>query len=133
MCPRGKERYLRSQLVSFWRTATPRLFKMGSSAANADGNGAVDKGVDFANYFCTYGFLYHQKEMLCDRVRMDAYYNAVFENKHHFKGKVFKSISNQSLSFSIIILFRICCFDISRRDFASCNSTYFAFIFVCPR
>ncbi|KAH0970386.1 hypothetical protein GBA52_022542 [Prunus armeniaca] len=52
-----------------------------------DGGVAVDKGVDFANYFCTYAFLYHQKEMLSDRVRMDAYYNAVFKNKHHFNGK----------------------------------------------
>lgn len=71
---------------------------MGSSAANANANanGAVDKGVDFANYFCTYGFLYHQKEMLCDRVRMDAYYNAVFENKHHFKGKVVLDVGTGS-------------------------------------
>ncbi|KAH6803218.1 protein arginine methyltransferase 10 [Perilla frutescens var. frutescens] len=67
---------------------------MGSSAA--DGNGSVDKGVDFANYFCTYGFLYHQKEMLCDRVRMDAYYNAVFENKHHFSGKVVLDVGTGS-------------------------------------
>lgn len=53
------------------------------------GNGSsVDKGVDFANYFCTYAYLYHQKEMLSDRVRMDAYFNAVFQNKHHFKDKV---------------------------------------------
>lgn len=51
-------------------------------------NGSVDKRVDFANYFCTYAFLYHQKEMLSDRVRMDAYYNAIFNNKHHFAGKV---------------------------------------------
>ncbi|MQM06508.1 hypothetical protein Taro_039332, partial [Colocasia esculenta] len=50
---------------------------------------AVDKGADFANYFCTYGFLYHQKEMLSDRVRMDAYYNAVFDNApEHIRGKV---------------------------------------------
>lgn len=49
---------------------------------------SVDKGVDFANYFCTYAFLYHQKEMLSDRVRMDAYFNSIFQNKHHFQGKV---------------------------------------------
>lgn len=48
----------------------------------------VDKEVDFANYFCTYSYLYHQKEMLCDRVRMDAYHSAVFRNAHHFRGKV---------------------------------------------
>ncbi|XP_057768123.1 protein arginine N-methyltransferase PRMT10 [Salvia miltiorrhiza] len=75
------------------QTALPRKLKMGSSAA---ANGVVDKGVDFANYFCTYGFLYHQKEMLCDRVRMDAYYNAVFENKHHFKGKVVLDVGTGS-------------------------------------
>uniref|UniRef100_A0A7N0ZTV5 Protein arginine N-methyltransferase PRMT10 n=1 Tax=Kalanchoe fedtschenkoi TaxID=63787 RepID=A0A7N0ZTV5_KALFE len=50
-------------------------------------NGGVDKEVDFANYFCTYAFLYHQKEMLSDRVRMDAYYNSIMQNKHHFIGK----------------------------------------------
>ena len=28
---------------------------------------------DFANYFVSYGFLYHQKDMLQDRGRMDGY------------------------------------------------------------
>lgn len=66
---------------------------MGSSEnAAVDGNiPSVDKGVDFAQYFCTYAFLYHQKDMLSDRVRMDAYFNAIFENKHHFSGKVIHS------------------------------------------
>ncbi|KAL5976965.1 class I-like SAM-binding methyltransferase superfamily [Asimina triloba] len=52
------------------------------------GGAPVDKGADFANYFCTYAFLYHQKEMLSDRVRMDAYNNAIFYNPNHFRGKV---------------------------------------------
>lgn len=67
---------------------------MGSSS-NAGGgrmgagkSSGVDKDVDFANYFCTYAFLYHQKEMLSDRVRMDAYFNSIMQNKHHFEGKV---------------------------------------------
>ncbi|RZC92003.1 hypothetical protein C5167_027892 [Papaver somniferum] len=60
------------------------------------GGGGVDKGVDFANYFCTYGFLYHQKEMLCDRVRMDAYYNSIFENKEHFIGKTVLDVGTGS-------------------------------------
>ncbi|KAM1233394.1 hypothetical protein ACFX2J_003106 [Malus domestica] len=60
-----------------------------SDTSNGDAGGTlVDKGVDFANYFYTYAFLYHQKEMLFDRSRMDAYYNVVFNNKHHFHGKV---------------------------------------------
>jgi hypothetical protein len=61
------------------------------AAATSSAAGAappVDKEVDFANYFCTYAYLYHQKEMLCDRVRMDAYHSAVFRNPHHFRGKV---------------------------------------------
>uniref|UniRef100_A0A2P2IPL6 Protein arginine N-methyltransferase PRMT10 n=1 Tax=Rhizophora mucronata TaxID=61149 RepID=A0A2P2IPL6_RHIMU len=57
---------------------------------------AVDKGVDFANYFCTYAFLYHQKEMLSDRVRMDAYFNAIFHNKHHFHGKTVLDVGTGS-------------------------------------
>ncbi|XP_065851052.1 protein arginine N-methyltransferase PRMT10 [Euphorbia lathyris] len=56
----------------------------------------VDKDVDFANYFCTYAFLYHQKEMLSDRVRMDAYYNSIFQNKHHFLGKTVLDVGTGS-------------------------------------
>ncbi|KAL0915321.1 hypothetical protein M5K25_015731 [Dendrobium thyrsiflorum] len=59
-------------------------------------NGSFDKSVDFANYFCTYAFIYHQKEMLSDRVRMDAYYNAIFNNKHHFAGKVVLDVGTGS-------------------------------------
>ena len=68
---------------------------MSSMSSRAPGAGGastpplVDKEVDFANYFCTYGYLYHQKEMLSDRVRMDAYYDAVFNNAAvHFRDKV---------------------------------------------
>ncbi|PON56910.1 Protein arginine N-methyltransferase [Parasponia andersonii] len=73
---------------------------MGSFAngSRSGGGGAamVDKGVDFAQYFCTYAFLYHQKEMLCDRVRMDAYYSSIFENKHHFHGKTVLDVGTGS-------------------------------------
>lgn len=67
-----------------------------STSTSTGNDAAVDKGVDFANYFCTYGFLYHQKEMLCDRVRMDAYFNAIFENKHHFQGKTVLDVGTGS-------------------------------------
>ncbi|KAF5958357.1 hypothetical protein HYC85_005582 [Camellia sinensis] len=40
--------------------------------------------------------LRYQKEMLCDRVRMEAYYNAVFENKHHFHGKTVLDVGTGS-------------------------------------
>ncbi|OWM65978.1 hypothetical protein CDL15_Pgr015403 [Punica granatum] len=63
---------------------------------NGGAPAAVDKGVDFANYFCTYAYLYHQKEMLSDRVRMDAYYDAIFKNKHHFIGKTVLDVGTGS-------------------------------------
>ncbi|KAF8092900.1 hypothetical protein N665_0399s0036 [Sinapis alba] len=73
---------------------------MGGRAAGTGGGGKssapVDKEVDYANYFCTYSFLYHQKDMLSDRVRMDAYFNAVFENKHHFAGKTVLDVGTGS-------------------------------------
>ena len=43
---------------------------------------------DFANYFCSYEYIYHQKQMLEDRRRMSAYYDAIRKNPHHFKQKV---------------------------------------------
>ncbi|KAG8093965.1 hypothetical protein GUJ93_ZPchr0012g20760 [Zizania palustris] len=68
-----------------------------AAASSAGGGGArVDKEVDFANYFCTYSYLYHQKEMLCDPVRMDAYHSAVFRNAHHFRGKVVLDVGTGS-------------------------------------
>ncbi|XP_058112684.1 protein arginine N-methyltransferase PRMT10 [Magnolia sinica] len=66
------------------------------TASRAPGSGPVDKGADFANYFCTYAFLYHQKEMLSDRVRMDAYYNSIFQNQNHFLGKTVLDVGTGS-------------------------------------
>ncbi|KAF8034440.1 hypothetical protein BT93_C0676 [Corymbia citriodora subsp. variegata] len=70
--------------------------RTGPYGGGGGGGAGVDKGVDFANYFCTYAFLYHQKEMLSDRVRMDAYYNAIFQNKHHFLGKTVLDVGTGS-------------------------------------
>ncbi|XP_027338708.1 protein arginine N-methyltransferase PRMT10 [Abrus precatorius] len=71
---------------------------MGTSANDVacDQSAIVHKGVDYAQYFCTYAFLYHQKEMLSDRVRMDAYFNAIFENKCHFTGKTVLDVGTGS-------------------------------------
>ncbi|WJX72824.1 class I-like SAM-binding methyltransferase super [Trifolium repens] len=77
---------------------------MGTSSENATGGGrgtTVAKEVDYVNYFCTYSFLYHKKEMLSDRVRMDAYFNAVLENKHQFKDKVVLGVGAGSGIFTI--------------------------------
>ncbi|KAK4789473.1 hypothetical protein SAY86_016777 [Trapa natans] len=70
--------------------------RAGSAPMNGGSPAAVDKGVDFAQYFCTYAYLYHQKEMLCDKVRMDAYFNAIFKNKHHFLGKTVLDVGTGS-------------------------------------
>ncbi|GAU38341.1 hypothetical protein TSUD_395950 [Trifolium subterraneum] len=81
--------------ISFWelwlRERQLWSITMGTSSENTAGGNrgiAVSKEIDYANYFCTYSFLYHKKEMLSYRARMDAYFNAVFENRHHFKDKV---------------------------------------------
>lgn len=80
----------------------------GSRSSNGGGGASVDKGVDFANYFCTYAFLYHQKEMLSDRVRMDAYFNSIFENKSHFLGKVSITL-HLSLYLSLQLIYMYIC------------------------
>jgi hypothetical protein len=42
------------------------------------------------------GFLYHQKEMLEDQRRMQAYYDSVFENKEQFKDAVVLDVGTGS-------------------------------------
>jgi protein arginine N-methyltransferase 1 len=51
---------------------------------------------DFANYFCTYGYLYHQKDMLEDQNRMTAYHDAVRLNPDCFKDKVVLDVGTGS-------------------------------------
>jgi len=46
------------------------------------------KASDFANYFCSYAQLYHQKQMLADHNRMAAYHSAIMGNCNIFKDKV---------------------------------------------
>lgn len=66
------------------------------SSSSAPCPAPPDKAADFANYFCTYAFLYHQKEMLCDRVRMNAYHSSIFKNVKHFKDKVVLDVGTGS-------------------------------------
>ena len=58
--------------------------------------GDAEKASDFANYFCSYAFLYHQKQMLMDDVRMRAYHNAIMQNKSLFEGKVVLDVGTGS-------------------------------------
>lgn len=52
--------------------------------------------LDFANYFVSYGYLFHQKDMLQDRGRMDAYRDAILRNPRSFKDKVVLDVGTGS-------------------------------------
>jgi len=54
------------------------------------------KATDFANYFCSYAQLYHQKQMLVDHNRMAAYHAAIMGNPEVFKDKVVMDVGTGS-------------------------------------
>lgn len=54
------------------------------------------KATDFANYFCAYAQLYHQKQMLTDHNRMAAYHSAILGNSDIFKDKVVMDVGTGS-------------------------------------
>ena len=72
--------------------------------ANTSGNGEIPsfngdeqaKASDYANYFCSYAQLYHQKQMLADHNRMAAYHSAILGNADVFKDKVVMDIGTGS-------------------------------------
>jgi len=57
---------------------------------------AKAKATDFANYFCSYAQLYHQKQMLADHNRMAAYHSAIVGNASVFKDKVVMDVGTGS-------------------------------------
>ena len=57
---------------------------------------AKAKATDFANYFCAYAQLYHQKQMLTDHNRMAAYHAAIVGNADVFKDKVVMDVGTES-------------------------------------
>ncbi len=57
---------------------------------------AAEKAADYANYFCSYAYLYHQKQMLMDHVRMKAYHSAIMANKSLFEGKTVLDVGTGS-------------------------------------
>ena len=71
---------------------------------NSSGNGEIPsfngdakaKATDFANYFCSYAQLYHQKQMLADHNRMAAYHSAILGNADVFKDKVVMDVGTGS-------------------------------------
>ncbi|PRW56855.1 arginine N-methyltransferase [Chlorella sorokiniana] len=65
-----------------------------AKVSNLDGE--APDSTDFANYFCTYAYLYHQKDMLEDHKRTGAYYNACMQNRAQFAGKVVLDVGTGS-------------------------------------
>lgn len=59
-------------------------------------DGSAPEGTDYANYFCTYAYLYHQKDMLEDHKRTGAYYAAIRQNRRQFEGKVILDVGTGS-------------------------------------
>mmetsp|Transcript_2034 Transcript_2034/g.4594 ORF Transcript_2034/g.4594 Transcript_2034/m.4594 type:complete len:369 (-) Transcript_2034:88-1194(-) len=57
---------------------------------------AFERSTDYSNYFCSYGYLYHQKEMLEDTVRMDSYRTAILGNASCFEDKVVLDVGSGS-------------------------------------
>jgi len=55
-----------------------------------------ERASDYANYFCSYAQLYHQKQMLADHNRMAAYHSAIMGNTHVFKDKVVMDVGTGS-------------------------------------
>jgi len=72
---------------------TPSFFPSDPRAVNGD---AKAKATDFANYFCSYAQLYHQKQMLADHQRMAAYHSAILGNQDVFRDKVVMDIGTGS-------------------------------------
>lgn len=67
-----------------------------SSIPTFDSSNEKSKATDFANYFCAYAQLYHQKQMLTDHNRMAAYHAAIVGNADIFKGKVVMDVGTGS-------------------------------------
>jgi len=69
---------------------------MSSLDIDEKGKKAWEDTSDFANYFCVYGTIYHQKQMLSDDIRMQGYYDSIFKNKAQFQGKVVLDVGTGS-------------------------------------
>ena len=67
-----------------------------ASGIEVSGEPGSKESLDFANYFVSYGYLYHQKDMLQDRGRMNAYRNAILNNGSCFAGKTVLDVGTGS-------------------------------------
>jgi len=78
-------------------TALPQFINASETGEIPSFNGDEKaKATDFANYFCSYAQLYHQKQMLVDHNRMAAYHSAIMGNANVFKDKVVMDVGTGS-------------------------------------
>ena len=68
----------------------------GGDIPTFDPTNEKSKATDYANYFCAYAQLYHQKQMLTDHNRMAAYHAAIVGNANVFKDKVVMDVGTGS-------------------------------------
>jgi protein arginine N-methyltransferase 1 len=77
--------------------ATPNFRNASATGEIPSFNGDTQaKATDFANYFCSYAQLYHQKQMLADHNRMAAYHSAILGNQDVFRDKVVMDVGTGS-------------------------------------
>ena len=77
-------------------TATRGSSSSGNNIPTFDPTNEKSKATDYANYFCAYAQLYHQKQMLTDHNRMAAYHAAIVGNANVFKDKVVMDVGTGS-------------------------------------
>ena len=77
------------RVVEVGHTAHRSLVRAGMGSADPKRTWAgTITPLEEGSYFCAYASLLHQKDMLEDEVRMDAYHDAILGNADNFKDKV---------------------------------------------
>jgi protein arginine N-methyltransferase 1 len=76
--------------------ATPFINASDTGEIPSFNGDAKAKATDYANYFCSYSQLYHQKQMLADHNRMAAYHSAIMGNQDVFRDKVVMDVGTGS-------------------------------------
>ena len=92
------------QLITLFDTMSSDEASARTKFVNATATGEIPsfqgdeqaRATDFANYFCSYAQLYHQKQMLADHNRMAAYHSAILGNTDVFKDKVVMDVGTGS-------------------------------------
>jgi hypothetical protein len=95
-CSRPRSKVLLTTMASSNSDPPPFANTSGNDEIPSFNGDAKAKATDFANYFCSYAQLYHQKQMLADHNRMAAYHSAIMANADCFKDKVVMDVGTGS-------------------------------------